>query len=127
MPKQKIEIEVELTDGFEVTGEYRAPLRGEWFICTGSFMALQCDDDGYSLARVILRKSYVPPSWAVPGSWLYKHGLDSDWSYSSDRPVESAYGGFRYMQGSKWLVLHSKLFPDFVPPPTNPYQIPEQK
>lgn len=126
MPKQKIEIEVELTDGFEVTGEYRAPLRGEWFICTGSFMALQCDDDGYSLARVILRKSYVPPAWLKPGVTLYSNY--GRW-YATDgevAPYNNPTNGYTSRSGRSCELI-SSVFHDFVPPPFEPYQIPEQK
>ena len=132
MPKQKIEIEVDVPDGWEATGEYRVPYIGDFYVHhTGSspiaFQNVVIGPRNVVIGpRIILRKKYVPPSWLKPGTWIYKHGSESHWSCSNVRPVVSeSAGGYRFAYGSKYVSLPTECFPDFVPPPTNPFQIPE--
>jgi len=123
MPKQKIEIEVDVPDGWEVTGEYRKPLDHEPYISKEGWLAER--NIGVDGPRIILRKKYVPPAWLKPGTWLFFNGVD--WFATNVKP-ESSGTLYQGVQGPCVCSrLAKELFPDFVPPPTNPYQIPEQK
>lgn len=49
----KIELDVQIPDGYEATGEYRPPRTGEWFFDHG---CARCYDGRRGLSYIILRK-----------------------------------------------------------------------
>ena len=54
MSRQRIEIEVDVPEGFGATGEFRPPQRGEWFIAiNGQLMEAT---ESYVDPRIILRR-----------------------------------------------------------------------
>lgn len=121
MAKQKSEIEVDVPDGWEATGEWRPARQGEAVIHPDHCHAFVMNTEGMS-NRIILRKKYVPPSWLKPGTWLFQ--TESGIWYASRSEPNGTKPLYSY---GPEATLHRDIFPDFVPPPTNPYQIPEAK
>lgn len=90
--KQKIELD--LPEGFEFTGEYRAPELGEWFLNWQNQPQQHSGNAGMSYANVklILRKVWQPPKWQPP-KWLKAKWVamdeDGSWWAFSIKPERS--------------------------------------
>lgn len=69
--KKRIEIEVDVPEGFEATGEWKAPVKGQWFLDTAAepVHAIKANAD-YTCCRLILRK--VEPKRET--RWLNLYG-----------------------------------------------------
>ena len=102
MPKQKIEIEVDIPDEYEATGEYRLPLRGEHFLASDGHV-YRADFNYMSAAYPIVQKAWQWPEWLKapyiamsPTGWWYAYryipfhvGDDwsGDWEYLDDDDI----------------------------------------
>lgn len=74
MPIQKVEIEVDIPDGFEATGEVRPPGPGEWYL--NGKLAVQ----GSVLSPCLILKKKPLEAWAV----RYGNGKWSDLLFSEN-------------------------------------------
>jgi hypothetical protein len=78
MAKQRVEIEVDVPDGFEFTGEYRCITGGEWGLHAYEPKAFRCEFSEPSTTRfLILRK--VEPVRESKYAPLYFHSKGSFW------------------------------------------------
>lgn len=74
MPKQKVEIEIDVPEGYEYTGEYRCPIEGEPNTIKGS--DIRVGGKGYNTIAFILRKKELTGwEWlrTLPNNTLVEH------------------------------------------------------
>lgn len=125
--KTKVEIEVDVPEGFELTGEIRPPMVGEWFL-TNFEEARVCEAD-YAMRRLILRKVEPPaPAWEWP-EWLTAEWIcinpynEGHWFMSNVEPIASESGGWHgwNWKGNQKLEIDLSLFA-FTPPPVTDWR-----
>lgn len=68
----KYELDVDVPEGFVLTGEYRSPKWGEWFLeklsnCEGQATKIH---EAYVGSRLILKKAWTPEPWMPKGCEL---------------------------------------------------------
>lgn len=120
-PHRENNVYVEPPEGFEVTGEFRKPLAKEWFIATsGHPKQIPMDDEG-AYPRVILRKIWKPLNWMKSGGSVFKFDYSPTWLYATG---EVTINDGQYTCIGDTVTISPSIFPDFTPPPSNPYQIP---
>jgi hypothetical protein len=118
MPKQKLEIEVEVPEGYEATGEFRLPKKGDYFLNSCGDLNLSTNDwnnsnymNSYANQRIILRKKYQWPTW-LKARYI---AMDKDkgwWAYDS-RPILYERG-WKIGEGRAFNLRHNLV--DFTPP-----------
>ena len=74
MPTQTVEITVDVSEGYELTGEYRVPLKDDWFLDIASSDAIRANNP-WAEKRLILRK-LPDPEPEVPVIDLGPHIAD---------------------------------------------------
>lgn len=94
--KQKVTVELDIPDGWEATGEYRAPRAGENYLEKKRVFLTTVDLE--RMKRIILKKSIPTPAtgqvWTSGGrpNYLLVHHLDGRWQAI---PL-SGHGGWTY-------------------------------
>lgn len=121
MSKQKIEIEVDAPEGYELTGEYRQVQKGEFFL---NCVNIACSRHGPASlgAYLILRKKWEAPKWLHRGVWLYKD-CGSWWVSNHDPECFAFHGTYTFQLESLVNVLDYR---DFEKPPVNKIFIPKE-
>lgn len=110
MPKQTLELEV--PEGWELTGEYRAPKPGDYFINSRGRVFDYCSTQ-LTTPKPIVRRVWQWPEWLKAG-WtaMDKNGIW--WAYT-EKPRVSGNGWTSPGIGI-YEVINSQLL-DFTPPP----------
>ena len=107
MSKQTLTMELDVPDGYELTGEVRPPRRGEPNLTLPGSKFNVAGHDFDCESRVILRKGWEAPAWVPEGCWVYWSA--DGWYASLDEPVENGidtgvYGAkrvlFKFLGGS---------------------------
>lgn len=85
--KQTLTVVLEVPEGYELTGEFREPLKGDTFLMYGDRGGITTGSRVF--ARPILRKVWQPPKWLPGGRWVWK--FDGRWwaSQTEPRPAEA--------------------------------------
>lgn len=131
--EHELTIRVEVPDGYELTGEFRIPVRGERVLFhTGQETAVEIVTE-YMLnvapkrPRIIVRRAWIAPSWIPDGAWVYQTPCN-EWFMISERPKESSIDGRYYHPEWKQKAVplaqlaatHRAVF---NPPPVNCIQV----
>lgn len=113
---------LEIPCGFEPTGEYRQPRKGETYLNPCNTTVVNALDD-YSSCRIILRKTWQPPSWIPNGYWIYRASLVS-WRVCRTEPIECGVGRWNGVDSLSAHTLAS-FYDDkeFVPPTHSKIQV----
>lgn len=131
MGRQTLEIEFNVPDGYEFTGEIRPPKKGEPNLTlenrrnleSGIFNVAGHDFDLES--RIILRKTWEAPSWIPDGVWVYRHAA-LGWCISKTEPVDSKVAEGHYIvRYGKFVCLQPlmDIVGEIPMPPVNKVQV----
>lgn len=108
---------LEIPRGFESIGEYRQPRKGETYLNPCTTATVSALDD-YSSRRIILRKTWQPPSWLPNGYWVYKASpMLGSWRVCRTEPIKDG-AGHDYGVNSISVYILASFYGDeeFVPP-----------
>lgn len=113
MPKQKIEIELDVPDGWELTGEFRKAEVGEYSITADE--PLHKWTIPTSSSYFIVRKKWQWPEW-LKAEWIAmdRNGRWFGYDRKPDRTSQDWYGC-----GGLYTNL---LLTDFTPPPCDDWK-----
>lgn len=123
MPLQTFQITTDVPDGYEATGEFRVPKKGEHFIASINgfgdrfYLATYDYDDGIN--RIILRPVWKWPEFVKPGTWLAMD-KNGNWVFYETQPqIESIGVQTEWLPKGCAFVLAGafKSFFNFTPPP----------
>lgn len=112
--KQKLNVYVDVPQGYELTGEFRQPKRGENFLLD-SIAACATSHKG---AYPILRKVWEAASWMPKGSYLYKE-IYGTWFFSKSCPTPRYDGSYRSTGEEANAVMLASLYGKTFVAPTH--------
>lgn len=110
----KIELELNVPERHEPTGEYRTPKAGERYLDYGRVSI--CCTKSFPDERIILKRVYEPAPWLPDGCWLYYTA--GSWLVSRDEP-DYRYYHCRSVSATDLAYLHGDTFK----PPDATYQV----
>ena len=121
MSKQTLTVDLDVPEGYELTGELRLPKRGETILCPKEVVKYIYTDHITDMCP-LLRKVWKPPAWLPNGCWVYR--FCDDWYVSTTEP-QSCDSGKSYRSPCNFGMLELvRLFGgEFVPPSVNNIQV----
>lgn len=111
MAKQKFEIEVDIPEGYEATGEWRRPKLGDLYLDVDGRI-MRADFDFNSHCYHILRKKFVAPAWLTNWKYIARSRLGSVtmWGDGPEPfPTKDGYWCRQYEPGSCESHLNSGM------------------
>ena len=120
MSKQTLTVDLDVPEGFELTGEYRTAIHDEYYLIDNHLVGC-CLINTRSDKYPILREAWKPPAWLPNGCWVYK--FYDDWFVSTTEPQPFGVESYRSPSNFVMLELFRLFGGEFMPPPVNKIQV----